>query len=72
MNKRQNHISDFATRVKAQYPRWLVHLSLLLQNIVMKTNCHSDGNLIRNSGEFYSISNYIINNPRNWKDDKFY
>jgi REP element-mobilizing transposase RayT len=28
--------------------------------------------IIRNSGEFYSISNYIINNPRNWKDDKFY
>ena len=28
--------------------------------------------IIRNSDEFYSIRNYIINNPANWKDDKFY
>ena len=28
--------------------------------------------IIRNSGEFYSIRNYIINNPRNWKDDRFH
>jgi len=28
--------------------------------------------IIRNREEFYSIKNYIINNPRNWKDDRFY
>ena len=28
--------------------------------------------IIRNSGEFCSIRNYIINNPLNWKDDRFY
>ena len=28
--------------------------------------------IIRNEDEFYAIRNYIINNPRNWKEDKFY
>lgn len=28
--------------------------------------------IIRNSGEFSSIRNYIINNPLNWKDGRFY
>jgi len=28
--------------------------------------------IIRDVDEFYTIRNYIINNPANWKDDKFY
>jgi REP element-mobilizing transposase RayT len=28
--------------------------------------------IIRNDAEYQRISNYIINNPDNWKDDKFY
>jgi REP element-mobilizing transposase RayT len=28
--------------------------------------------VIQDPEEFYSIRNYIINNPRNWKDDRFY
>jgi putative transposase len=28
--------------------------------------------IIRNDEELYVIRNYIINNPRNWKEDKFY
>ncbi|MBN9349166.1 MAG: hypothetical protein J0H55_00640 [Chitinophagaceae bacterium] len=28
--------------------------------------------IIRSHDEFVRISNYILNNPRNWKDDKFY
>jgi len=28
--------------------------------------------IIRNEKSYQSISNYIINNPNNWKDDKFY
>lgn len=28
--------------------------------------------IIRNHNEFVRISNYILNNPRNWKEDKFY
>ena len=28
--------------------------------------------ILRNSDELYSARNYIINNPRNWKDDRFY
>jgi len=28
--------------------------------------------IIRNDAEYQRISNYIINNPVNWKDDKFY
>ena len=28
--------------------------------------------IVRNSEELYSIRNYIINNPHNWKDDRFY
>jgi REP element-mobilizing transposase RayT len=28
--------------------------------------------IIRDSGEFERIQNYIANNPQNWKDDKFY
>lgn len=28
--------------------------------------------IIRNESSYKTISNYIINNPSNWKDDKFY
>jgi len=28
--------------------------------------------IIRNDESYQKISNYIINNPKNWKDDKFY
>lgn len=28
--------------------------------------------VIRNEKEYWAIKNYIINNPRNWKDDRFY
>ncbi|MCA0363558.1 MAG: hypothetical protein LCH67_05905 [Bacteroidetes bacterium] len=28
--------------------------------------------IIRNEQAFYNISNYIANNPRNWKEDKFH
>ncbi len=28
--------------------------------------------IIRDDDEFVSISNYIINNPRSWKEDKFF
>ena len=28
--------------------------------------------IIRNMNSFSKIANYIINNPANWKDDKFY
>jgi putative transposase len=28
--------------------------------------------IIRNADEFYTIRNYTMNNPANWKDDKFY
>ena len=27
--------------------------------------------IIRNGDEYQRIKKYIINNPRNWKDDKF-
>ncbi|MES2776163.1 MAG: hypothetical protein V4722_18440 [Bacteroidota bacterium] len=29
-------------------------------------------NIIRNSEAFNNIQYYIANNPRTWKDDKFY
>lgn len=28
--------------------------------------------IIRDEEEYYKIKNYIISNPRNWKDDMFY
>jgi REP element-mobilizing transposase RayT len=28
--------------------------------------------IIRNEKSYQTISNYIINNPSNWKDDKFF
>ena len=28
--------------------------------------------IIRNEHSYQNISNYIINNPKNWKDDKFF
>ena len=28
--------------------------------------------IIRNEGSYLRISNYILNNPSNWKEDKFY
>jgi len=34
--------------------------------------CRFHDHIIRNKDEFDAIRNYIINNPRNWKEDKFY
>lgn len=28
--------------------------------------------IIRNDAEYFRIKNYIINNPKNWEDDKFF
>jgi putative transposase len=28
--------------------------------------------IIRNNNSYYTIRNYILNNPKNWKEDKFY
>jgi putative transposase len=28
--------------------------------------------IIRNSKSYHTIANYIVNNPVNWKQDKFY
>jgi putative transposase len=37
---------------------------------VWQRNYHE--HIIRNEQSYQTISNYIINNPQNWKDDKFY
>ncbi len=37
---------------------------------VWQRNYHE--HIIRNEQSYQTISEYIINNPRNWKDDKFY
>ncbi|MEJ2055099.1 MAG: hypothetical protein P8X42_14355 [Calditrichaceae bacterium] len=38
-------------------------------NHFFQSNYHD--HIIRNENEYYRIKNYIINNPLNWKDDKF-
>ena len=41
-----------------------------LQPSIWQRNFHD--HIIRNEEEYFKISNYILNNPRNWDKDKFY
>ena len=46
-------------------------------NIAKKTPLHSNwqhdyDHIIRNNNEYIRIKQYIINNPQNWNEDKFY
>ena len=41
-------------------------------NIVFDWQPRFHDHIIRSMDEYYRISNYIINNPGNWRDDKFY
>ena len=38
--------------------------------VIWQSNYHD--HIIRNAEAFNLISNYIINNPENWKEDKFF
>ncbi len=33
---------------------------------------HVVSNIVRNDKSFTFISGYIVNNPKNWQDNKFY
>jgi putative transposase len=41
-------------------------------NIAFDWQARFHDHIIRSESEYYQISNYILNNPNNWKDDKFY
>lgn len=46
------------------------HAHRLGFEIVWQTRFHD--HIIRNNSSFQTITNYIINNPANWRDDKFF
>lgn len=42
------------------------------KNILFDWQPRYHDHIIRSMDDYYRISNYIINNPGNWKDDRFY
>lgn len=46
------------------------HSKILNIEFGWQTRYHD--HIIRSHDEFIRISNYILNNPRNWKDDRFF
>jgi len=45
------------------------HAHLIMQEFGWQSRFHD--HIIRDNNEFYRIKNYIANNPKNWKKDKF-
>ena len=56
-------IDDYIDEHKLNIPKYNRN------NHFFQPNYHD--RIIRNENEYYRIKNYIINNPLNWKDDKF-
>jgi len=63
----KNSISTIIGGYKSTVTR---HANRLKLNFKWQTRFHD--HIIRNEQSFHQISNYIINNPKNWKTDKFY
>ncbi len=48
------------------------HINLAFPDLNFGWQARFWDNIIRNDQSFENISDYIVNNPKNWKDDKFY
>lgn len=58
------------------YVFWMeipVHFSFVVLDefVVMPNHIHRIIIIDKNDDEFYRIKNYIANNPKNWKEDRF-
>jgi putative transposase len=60
-------LSAIVRSFKSSVTKWANEL-----NIPFGWQARFHDHIIRNDEEFIAISNYIINNPRNWKEDKFF
>jgi REP element-mobilizing transposase RayT len=63
-------ISSFIAGFKSSTTKQINGLRNTPKCAVWQTRCHD--HIIRNSDEYWRITNYIINNPQKWKEDKFY
>jgi REP element-mobilizing transposase RayT len=66
-NQGKNSLSSIIGSYKSAVTK---HANRLNINFGWQTRFHD--HIIRDEEEYQRISNYIINNPRNWKDDRFY
>jgi putative transposase len=68
-------IGGFKSAVNTEIDNRIDNLKLTIpkynkNNHFFQPNYHD--HIIRNHDEYLKIRNYIINNPKNWKNDKFY
>jgi REP element-mobilizing transposase RayT len=63
-------VSSFVAGFKSSATKKINECRQLPKNPVWQSRFHD--HIIRNEIEFHSIKNYIINNPRNWKEDCFF
>lgn len=66
-NQGKNTISSMVGSFKSAVAKYCNEIKL---RFGWQTRFHD--HVIRDADEFYSIRNYIINNPVNWNTDKFY
>lgn len=56
---------------KIAWEEWLATEKIINLNFkIWQRNYYE--HIIRNEQAYYRIANYIINNPKNWKEDKFH
>ena len=63
-------IDDYIDENNDKGERPLIATKYNRQNHFFQPNYHD--HIIRNDFEYHNISNYIINNPAKWADDRFY
>jgi REP element-mobilizing transposase RayT len=66
-NQGKNTLSSIIGGYKASVTK---HASRLKLNFAWQPRFHD--HIIRNEESFQTISNYIVNNPQNWSQDKFF
>ena len=65
--------SGSVSRIIQQYKTVCTkHIRLACPEMGFEWQSRFYDHIIRHADAFYNISNYIINNPKNWDEDKFY
>lgn len=60
-------VSNIVNHMKGAVTKWCKSNNRFFQ---WQSRFHD--HVIRNEQEYWAIKNYIINNPKNWKEDCFY
>ena len=70
LQRKPKSISSFVGIFKTLVTKRINELQKTISQKIWQNNYHD--HIIRNYDSFEKISNYIVNNPTNWNDDKFY